>query len=542
MGSSQEILELVNLVSLDLSLNSGYGLELQKPNFANLVQKLSNLETLDLGHVSIRSTIPHNLANLSSLTFLSLHSCGLQGRIQSSLGNLSKLLHLDLSLNELLGELPVSIGNLHSLKKLDLSVNNLSGELPTSIQNLLQSLDFTSNKFSGELHAFIGNLRSLEVLAIGRCNFSGRIPSSLRNLTQLITLDLSQNSYRGTMELDFLLVSLKNLEVLSLSSNWLSLLTKVTSNTTSQKFTVVGLRSCNLIEFLNFLKNQHHLMLLDLSSNRIHGKIPSWLLDPSTQNLSALNLSHNLFTGKLPSKSFLCWNAMKIVNTSDLKYLQDVISPKEWLLSDEVATYDYSLTMNNKGKIMTYDKVPDILTGIILSSNRFDGMIPTSIANLKRLQVLNLDNNNLQGHIPSCLGNLTNLESLDLSNNNFLGQIPQQLVELTFLEIFNVSDNYLTGPIPQGRQFSTFDNSSFESNSGLCGRPLSRECESDEDHSKGTEESLFSGAFDWKIILIGYAGGLVVGFVLGFKFSTGIVGWFLEKLRTQQKATRWKRR
>ncbi|KAH9656858.1 Receptor-like protein 6 [Citrus sinensis] len=690
-----EILELVNLVSLDLSLNSGYGLELQKPNFANLVEKLSNLETLDLGYVSIRSTIPHNLANLSSLTFLSLHSCGLQGELPVSIGNLHSLKKLDLSINNLSGELPTSIQNLVSLEELDLSFNKLSGEFPWSIVignfTQLQSLDFTSNKFSGELHASIGNLRSLEVLAIGRCNFSGRIPSSLRNLTQLITLDLSQNSYRGTMELDFLLVSLKNLEVLSLSSNWLSLLTKVTSNTTSQKFTVVGLRSCNLIEFPNFLKNQHHLMLLDLSSNRIHGKIPSWLLDPSTQNLSALNLSHNLltgfdqqlvvlpggkrflltldlssnnlqgplpvppsrtvnylvsnnsfigeipswlckldsleilvlshnnlsgllprclgsfsdklsildlrannffgtipntfmkesrlgmidlshnlfqgriprslincsklefldigdnqirdifpswlgtlpnltvlilqsnkfygiirepridcgfsklriidlsnnrFTGKLPSKSFLCWNAMKIVNTSDLKYLQDVISPKEWLLSDEVATYDYSLKMNNKGQIMTYDKVPDILTSIILSSNRFDGMIPTSIANLKGLQVLNLDNNNLQGHIPSCLGNLTNLESLDLSNNNFLGQIPQQLVELTFLEFFNVSDNYLTGPIPQGRQFATFDNSSFESNSGLCGRPLSRECESDEaptneDHSKGAEESIF---------------------------------------------------
>ncbi|XP_024039382.1 receptor-like protein 9DC3 [Citrus clementina] len=196
---------------------------------------------------------------------------------------------------------------------------------------------------------------------------------------------------------------------------------------------------------------------------------------------------------------------------------------------------------------MTYNKIPDILAGIILSNNSFDSVIPASIANLKGLQVLNLQNNSLQGHIPSCLGNLPNLESLDLSNNKFSGQIPQQLVELTFLEFFNVSDNHLTGLIPPGKQFATFDNTSFDSNSGLCGRPLSKGCESDvapanEDHTKGSEESLFSGTSDWKIILIGYAGGLVAGLVVGFNFSTGIIGWILEKLGTQQKATRRRRR
>ncbi|KAK9184425.1 hypothetical protein WN943_024775 [Citrus x changshan-huyou] len=47
-------------------------------------------------------------------------------------------------------------------------------------------------------------------------------------------------------------------------------------------------------------------------------------------------------------------------------------------------------------------------------------------------------------------------------------------------------------------------------------------------------------AFDGKIILIGCAGGLVTGLVLGFNFSTVIVGWFLDKLGMQQMATRKK--
>ncbi|KAK9184427.1 hypothetical protein WN943_024777 [Citrus x changshan-huyou] len=77
-----EILELSNLVSLDLSGNgySGGFLELGKTSLTNLVQKLTNLETLNLGRVLIFNTpIPHNLGNLSSLRFLSLQNCLVQG-------------------------------------------------------------------------------------------------------------------------------------------------------------------------------------------------------------------------------------------------------------------------------------------------------------------------------------------------------------------------------------------------------------------------------------------------------------------------------
>ncbi|KAK9213826.1 hypothetical protein WN944_005811 [Citrus x changshan-huyou] len=123
--------------------------------------------------------------------------------------------------------------------------------------------------------------------------------------------------------------------------------------------------------------------------------------------------------------------------------------------------------MSNKGQMMTHDKIPDILKGIILSSNRFDGEIPTSIANLKGLQVISLASNNLQGHIPSCLGSLTNLESLDLSKN-----------------------------------------SSSNGKSRLCGKPLPKESENSEPpaneaHIEGSK-ALFSGASEWKIVLTGY--------------------------------------
>src|SRR5262249_43904042 len=135
-------------------------------------------------------------------------------------------------------------------------------------------------------------------------------------------------------------------------------------------------------------------------------------------------------------------------------------------------------------------------------------------------------NNMLTGSIPLNLNGLKSLESLDFSHNNLSGEIPQQLTCLTMLSYFDVSFNQLTGHIPLSQQFSTFENTSYHGNLGLCGPPLLRKCEnivaaSPPPSLENDRASRNWIEIDWKIIFMGYASGFVVGVTIGMTWTRG---------------------
>ncbi|CAL5391030.1 unnamed protein product [Camellia sinensis] len=472
--------------------------------FPNFLRFQDKLEVLSLAENKIHGKIPAWMLNISveTLSLISLRNNFLTGFEQHpDILPWYNFLHLDLSYNMLQGPLPIPplICRLSSLHFLDLSNNNLTGTIPPCLTNFsdsLKVLNLQGNNFQGPIPHSYNRGNKLKRIDLSDNKLQGKVPGSLANCTELEFLDLSNNHIDDAFPL------------------WLGDLTK--------------------------------LQVLILRSNKFYGAIENPKIKLELPNLHIIDLSHNGFTGNLPSKYFQNWNAMKFFDVDKMNYMNTIIEGRG---INAIWIYDYLYTMNitNKGVNTEYQEIQNIFATIDLSSNKFEGVIPEFIGNLKGLKLLNLSNNNLNGGIPSCLGNLTNLESLDLSQNKLSGEIPQQLALLTFLAFLNVSNNHLTGPIPHGQQFNTFENNSYGGNSGLCGDPLSRKCGKLEAppplNSEQDNDSAFPSKVDWIFICTGYVSGIVVGMVIGHTITTRYHEWFIENFgRKQRKLRREKRR
>ncbi|KAL7190213.1 hypothetical protein ACSBR2_022489 [Camellia fascicularis] len=388
-----KISHLSKLISLDLSYNE-LG-RLKQHTFNMFLRNLTQLRELYLDWLKISSPLPYALLNLPCLTSLSLADCQLHGKFKLPYFNAtSSLQFLDLFDISFSGQLPKSISNLKALNSLYLFNCNLSGSIPASLWNLTQitNLGFGYNSFGGQIPSSISNLAKLNGLYLFGNNWNGQIPDSLGNMSQLTSLYLHDNSLNGTtpsslFELQYLtklqlssnnlsgvvelhkLLNLKYLSRLDPLYNGLSLNINNSVNSTLTNLHTIGLASCNLSEFPNFLREQARLLYLDLSNNKIHGEVPKWIFDWGERfiNLEYIDLHSNLLQGSLP--------------------------------------------------------VPPNTTIVFsISNNKLTGEIPPLICGLRSLAVLDLFNNSLSGLIPQCLGNLSNrLLVLNLGINSFHG-------------------------------------------------------------------------------------------------------------------------
>ncbi|KAF3964829.1 hypothetical protein CMV_010919 [Castanea mollissima] len=96
---------------------------------------------------------------------------------------------------------------------------------------------------------------------------------------------------------------------------------------------------------------------------------------------------------------------------------------------------------------LSFQSFPNLLS-VDLSYNSLFGTIPSNIAHLSKLSVLNLSYNQFTGRIPFEIGRLTSLHIFDLADNRMSGLIPQELGGLTSLSEFDLSSNNLIGTIP----------------------------------------------------------------------------------------------
>ncbi|MBA0755905.1 hypothetical protein Gogos_020607, partial [Gossypium gossypioides] len=254
----------------------------------------------------------------------------------------------------------------------------------------------------------------------------------------------------------------------------------------------------------------------------------------SLTRLRIIDLSYNNFSGYLPTNFFEHLHAIREGYGKKVEpgYMKDVLGKK-------TLNYAFGLSFTTKGYETEFESLLSIWMTIDLSSNQFSGEIPKILGELYLLIVLNLSHNYLIGPIPSSLGDFLELESLDLSSNKLEGRFSTELKNLGFLEVLNLSQNNLKRPIPQGKQFDTFTNDSYMGNLDLCGLPLSKSCDIDEETpAKFDRDDDDSDELNWKFsILMGYGCGLVLGMSMGYIVFTTGKPWRLIKIveRVQQR-------
>ncbi|KAF2557063.1 hypothetical protein F2Q68_00012866 [Brassica cretica] len=315
--------------------------------------------------------------------------------------------------------MPLSLCNPRNLLFLDLSNNSLTGSVPRCLSDSLAVLNLHHNNLRSLPDTFSNS--SLKMLDVGHNQISGKLPRSLVNCKSLEFVNVESNHINDTFP--FWLKSLPNLQVLI------------------------------------------------LQSNRFYGPISSPQYPLTFSKLMIIDISRNMFEGSLPPNYFVNWSGA--ISNVSLQFTE----PRVSYIGDSYSLgFHPSMSINNKGTNIEYDRILNDFAVVDFSGNRFGGEIPESIGLLQSLLALNLSNNGFTGHIPSSMGNLSNLESLDISRNQLSGKIPQELANLSFLGAINMSHNKLTGLIPRGPLFFGQDESAFGGNIDLCGYPLQKSC------------------------------------------------------------------
>ncbi|KAJ4728860.1 putative Leucine-rich receptor-like kinase family protein [Melia azedarach] len=365
----------------------------------------SNLYYLNLSHNHMKGIVPS--WNLSGYIAIDLSSNCFEGSIPPISPNVTSLIlsqnkfsgsisflceitgdyfsYLDLSYNQLSGEIPDCFRQLQKLTILNLANNNFSGSVPDQVDYacMIQSLHLRNNNLTGDLPSSWKKCTQLTVLDVGHNKFSGRIPAWIGySLPNLAVLSLRSNQFQGSLPRE--LCNLKNLQVLDFSQNnmsgalpsCLNNLNAMVLKESSNAFIgylypcAFGKDSVNYVDqyrdhaFLvwkgidwEYRNTLGLVKMIDLSSNRLSGKIPEEIT--SLVGLISLNLSRNVLTGPVPQKI---------------------------------------------GQLTLLDSLD-------LSHNLLTGAIPESFSQLSLLGVLDLSNNNFSGKIPSS----TQLQSFNVS-------------------------------------------------------------------------------------------------------------------------------
>ncbi|KAM3337903.1 hypothetical protein P3S68_032228 [Capsicum galapagoense] len=211
--------------------------------------------------------------------------------------------------NNLSGNLPTTFINGSSLRSLNLYRNKLEGKIPRSLANCkeLQVLNLGDNYLIVTFPMWLGSLPELQVLSLISNELYGSIQPSIH---EYIDPSIEAPSYCGAIyHQDSITVSTKGLEREILTISYLYTVIDLSSNKFRGKIPSI-MRDFIALHILNLSHNglQGHIppsfrdlssvSSLDLLGNQLTGEIPQQLV--SLTSLSFLNLSLNHLRGCIP--------------------------------------------------------------------------------------------------------------------------------------------------------------------------------------------------------------------------------------------------
>ncbi|KAK8333645.1 hypothetical protein V6Z12_A10G215700 [Gossypium hirsutum] len=204
-------------------LKSLFDLQLWNNNITGVIPysigNLTNLENLVLhfnrlfGSIPTYILVPQTLNNLNRLRILVLSDNHLSGSLPENFEKLYKLIQkafgiypnlnfISLSKSNIFGEISPNWGECHNLTSLHTSNNNISRKIPFELGHAISKLeqfDLASNNFSGPIPDDLGNCVKFFNLNLSKNNHEESISSSISYINALESLDLSQNSLIGVL-------------------------------------------------------------------------------------------------------------------------------------------------------------------------------------------------------------------------------------------------------------------------------------------------------------------------------------------------------
>nr|XP_043607521.1 putative receptor-like protein kinase At3g47110 [Erigeron canadensis] len=250
-------------------------------------------------------------------------------------------------------------------------------------------LRLDSTALEGSLSPHIGNLSFLRHLNLGNNSFQGSIPHELGRISRLRVLDLEENKFSGSIPTN--LSGCFNLEALGLAKNML-----------------VG----NIPNEISFLSK---LTIVTIHKNKLTGGIP-----PSLGNITsmeAFSAYGNPFGGTIP-ETLGNWKNLTQIGFAECN------------LHGTIPYFLYNLSL---------------LTALSFPTNNLTGSLPPTI-DLPNLEWLELNNNKLSGLLPPSLSNCSKLNILEISYNSFIGKLTIDFAKLRDLRfLFLIGNDFGRG-------------------------------------------------------------------------------------------------